>query len=111
QVDFDLKKTEKKQQQVHDFSITDTNANADHHEEFIIEKIEEEEPLADDDLSTKMVENFGLFDPTLELSKYQFPTSELLFEHTTGGITINQAELEENKNRIVDTLNNYKIGI
>lgn len=111
QVDFDLKKTEKKQQQVHDFSITDTNANADHHEEFIIEKIEEEEPLADDDLSTKIVENFGLFDPTLELSKYQFPTSELLFEHTTGGITINQAELEENKNRIVDTLNNYKIGI
>ena len=27
------------------------------------------------------------------------------------GITINQEELEENKNRIVSTLNNYKIGI
>ncbi|HER40714.1 MAG TPA: DNA translocase FtsK, partial [Salinimicrobium catena] len=28
-----------------------------------------------------------------------------------GGITINQEELEENKNRIVDTLKNYKIDI
>src|SRR5690606_7698699 len=88
---------------------TDTTS-ADHHEEFIIETIEEEEPLTDD-LAHKIVENFGLFDPTLELSKYQFPTSELLYEYVLGGITINQAELEENKNRIVDTLNNYKIGI
>lgn len=111
EVSFDLNKIEKKPEPINDFSITDTSANADHHEEFIIETIEEEEPLADDDLAKKIVEDFGLFDPTLELSKYQFPTSELLFEHTTGGITINQAELEENKNRIVDTLNNYKIGI
>ena len=111
EVSFDLNKTERKPEPINDFSITDTSANADHHEEFIIETIEEEEPLADDDLAKKIVEDFGLFDPTLELSKYQFPTSELLFEHTTGGITINQAELEENKNRIVDTLNNYKIGI
>lgn len=111
EVSFDLKKIEKKPELINDFSITDTSANADHHEEFIIETIEEEEPLADDDLAKKIVEDFGLFDPTLELSKYQFPTSELLFEHTTGGITINQAELEENKNRILETLNNYKIGI
>ena len=111
EVSFDLNKIEKKPEPINDFSITDTSANADHHEQFIIETIEEEEPLADDDLAKKIVEDFGLFDPTLELSKYQFPTSELLFEHTTGGITINQAELEENKNRIVDTLNNYKIGI
>ncbi len=111
EVSFDLKKIEKKPEPINDFSITDTSANADHHEEFIIETIEEEEPLADDDLAKKIVEDFGLFDPTLELSKYQFPTSELLFEHTTGGITINQAELEENKNRILETLNNYKIGI
>ena len=30
---------------------------------------------------------------------------------TNSGITINQEELEENKNKIVSTLNNYKIGI
>lgn len=83
--------------------------NLAHNEEFIIEKVEEE--ALDENLANKIVEDFGRYDPTLELSKYQFPKSDLLMEHTSGGITINQAELEENKNKIVDTLNNYKIGI
>ena len=51
------------------------------------------------------------FDPTLELSNYQFPSIELLKEYSGSGITINQTELEENKNRILDTLRNYKIDI
>lgn len=60
----------------------------------------------------KLVEDFGEFDPTLELGNYKFPTLDLLDPHgASGGITINQEELEENKNRIVSTLNNYKIGI
>ncbi|MFT5104336.1 MAG: S-DNA-T family DNA segregation ATPase FtsK/SpoIIIE [Candidatus Latescibacterota bacterium] len=63
-------------------------------------------------ISQKLVEDFGEFDPTLELSNYKFPTIDLLKDYTGGkGITINQEELEENKNRIVATLNNYKIGI
>jgi S-DNA-T family DNA segregation ATPase FtsK/SpoIIIE len=57
------------------------------------------------------VADFGLFDPTLDLSNFKFPTLDLLKEYSTGGITINQEELEENKNRIVDTLRNYKIEI
>lgn len=79
-------------------------------EEFIIETFEEE-TTPEDHLSQQLVKDFGEFDPTLELSNYQFPSVELLMEHTSKGITINQAELEENKNRIVETLNNYKIGI
>ena len=60
----------------------------------------------------KLVEDFGEFDPTLELGKYKFPTLDLLDPHgVSGGITINQEELEENKNKIVNTLKNYKIGI
>ncbi|MCH9660069.1 MAG: DNA translocase FtsK, partial [Bacteroidetes bacterium] len=65
-----------------------------------------------ENLSKKLVEDFGEFDPTLELGNYTFPTIELLKDYTGGqGITINQEELEANKNRIVETLNNYKIGI
>ncbi len=65
-----------------------------------------------ENLSEKLVEDFGEFDPTLELGNYKFPTIDLLKDYTGGkGITINQEELEANKNRIVDTLNNYKIGI
>ena len=71
-----------------------------------------EEETVENTLSKKLVEDFGEFDPTLELSNYQFPTLELLKDYSGGaGITINQEELEENKNRIVDTLSNYKIGI
>ena len=75
-----------------------------------VEQVEEE--LSEtDNLANKLVEDFGQFDPTLELSNYQFPSLDLLKKYDTEGITINQEELEENKNRIVETLSNYKIGI
>ena len=70
------------------------------------------EPEETDALADKLVEDFGEFDPTLELPKYKFPHLDLLDSHgASGGITINQEELEENKNKIVNTLKNYKIGI
>ncbi len=86
---------------------------------------QEEEPelemevaaLATDDevkkLGQQLVEDFGEFDPTLELGQYQFPTVDLLKDYTDGqnNITIDQEELEGNKNRIVETLKNYKIEI
>ncbi|RKN81339.1 FtsK/SpoIIIE family DNA translocase [Ulvibacterium marinum] len=75
--------------------------------EKIVEEKEEKKNIAE-----KLVDDFGEFDPTLELGNYKFPTIELLDQHgVTGGITINQKELEENKNKIVETLKNYKIGI
>lgn len=70
-----------------------------------------EEASETDNLSNKLVEDFGLFDPTLELSKYKFPPLDLLKKYDSESITINQEELEENKNKIVETLNNYNIGI
>jgi len=89
------------------FSIEDTSISQ---ETFFIEKIEEE-VLVEENLAARLVQDFGEFDPTLELSHYQFPPIDLLKEYSSGGITINQAELEENKNKIVDTLKNYSIGI
>jgi len=75
-----------------------------------VEEVEEEKSESDN-LADKLVEDFGQFDPTLELGKYQFPTLDLLKKYDNEGISIDQEELEENKNRIVETLNNYKIGI
>lgn len=75
-----------------------------------IEAAKEEEEV--DELRNKLVEDYGEFDPTLELSNFQFPTIDLLKDYNKGkGITIDQSELEENKNTIVETLRNYKIGI
>ncbi|MFL9843980.1 DNA translocase FtsK [Flavobacterium rhizosphaerae] len=79
-------------------------------ESFVIEK-HVEETSVEENLASKLVKDFGEFDPTLELSNYQFPPIDLLKEYSVGGITINQEELEENKNRIVETLRNYKIDI
>lgn len=75
-----------------------------------VETVEDEEES--DQLSKKLVEDFGEFDPTLELANYQFPSIELLKDYNSGrGITIDQKELEQNKNKIVETLKNYKIDI
>ncbi|MFT6638756.1 MAG: S-DNA-T family DNA segregation ATPase FtsK/SpoIIIE [Flavobacterium sp.] len=90
--------------------IKDEEPEIESSDDFVIEKIEEEESLTEN-LSARLVQDFGEFDPTLELSNYQLPPIELLKDYSGGGITINQAELEENKNRIVDTLKNYNIGI
>ena len=77
---------------------------------FVIETAQEED-IIEENLASRLVSDFGLFDPTLDLSNYKYPTIDLLKEYSTGGITINQEELEENKNKIVDTLRNYKIEI
>jgi DNA segregation ATPase FtsK/SpoIIIE, S-DNA-T family len=78
--------------------------------EMSVEKITEEKSETDN-LADKLVADFGSFDPTLELGNYQFPILDLLKKYDSENITINQEELEENKNRIVNTLGNYKIGI
>ncbi|MDO5607756.1 MAG: DNA translocase FtsK [Capnocytophaga sp.] len=70
-----------------------------------------ENELEPEVLAQKLVENFGEFDPTLDLSNYRFPTLDLLTEPKETGIIINQEELEENKNTIVKTLKDYKIDI
>jgi len=76
-----------------------------------VEHVIEEEEV--ENLSAKLVKDFGEFDPKLELGNYKFPTIDLLKDYSVqnGGITIDQGELEENKNRIVETLKNYKIEI
>jgi S-DNA-T family DNA segregation ATPase FtsK/SpoIIIE len=79
-------------------------------ENFVIEKIADED-MVEENLASRLVKDFGEFDHTLELSNYQFPPLDLLRDYAAGGITINQEELEENKNRIVETLRNYKIDI
>ncbi len=71
----------------------------------------EKEESLDSNLAQELVEKHGFFDPKLELSKYRFPTLDLLKDYGEGSITINQEELEQNKTKIVNTLKNYNIGI
>ena len=106
--------THKKDIPVLDRDTPEVPDEADANEPEIHMEVEKalEEAEESDILAEKLVADFGEFDPTLELANFKFPHLDLLDSHgASGGITINQEELEENKNKIVQTLKNYKIGI
>ena len=69
-----------------------------------------EEEYSSENLSNQLVKDFGEFDPTLELGNFKFPTFNLLKQYNET-ISIDPEELEANKDKIVETLKNYKIGI
>ena len=80
--------------------------NDDSEIEMKIEKVVNEETVRSGSM------NLVDYDHTLELKSYKPPQLKLLSDHDNNGvITINQEELEENKQKIIDTLSNYKIGI
>ncbi|AWM31950.1 FtsK/SpoIIIE family DNA translocase [Hymenobacter nivis] len=51
------------------------------------------------------------YDPTLDLSRYQYPTLELLNDYGQPKAQVTKEELEANKDRIVETLGHYGIAI
>ncbi|SNT10768.1 DNA segregation ATPase FtsK/SpoIIIE, S-DNA-T family [Ekhidna lutea] len=51
------------------------------------------------------------YDPTLDLPRYKFPNPSLLFEYPEKDVKVSKDELEQNKDRIIETLVNFKIGI
>ena len=69
-----------------------------------------EETLSETEIEKKLKE-LGDFDPTLELSQFKMPGMDLLNDYGGSKIEIDKDELENNKNRIVETLGHYKIGI
>ena len=82
-----------------DFSVT------------VAEAPEEDEELSKSEMNDIQKE-YGDYDPKLDLSSYKLPPIDLLrdFGKTAIG-TVDKAELEANKNKIVTTLQDYKIEI
>lgn len=75
-----------------------------------VEVAKTETELSKKDLDRKLKE-FGEYDPKLDLSDYKLPNIDLLAEHGSGNISVDKDELEGNKNKIIETLLNYKINI
>lgn len=73
--------------------------------ESILSKIQIEED------SDELLKEFGEYDPKLDLSNYQYPPLSLLQEYGNNGPKVSNEELEANKNKIVETINNFAIGI
>jgi len=75
-----------------------------------IKKVNSEEKLSETEIEKKLRE-LGDYDPTLELSSFKMPSIDLLNSHGASEIKIDKEDLEEKKNKIVETLGHYKIGI
>ncbi|GAB3952227.1 DNA translocase FtsK [Spirosoma harenae] len=68
----------------------------------------EPDPFEEDDL----VAIHGLYDPTLELAQYQYPTNDLLTEYQNNRkAQVSDDELTANKEKIENTLRNFGIEI
>ena len=75
-----------------------------------ITDVKQEEVLSKSEIEKKL-EELGEYDPTLELSQYKMPGMDLLNDYGDGKIEVDKADLEDKKNKIVETLGHYKIGI
>ena len=91
-------------------SISETKAEQENDLGFEVISATDEETLSKSDIDKKL-EELGDFDPTLELSQFKMPKMDLLNDYGKNKIEIDKKELEKNKNKIVETLGHYNIGI
>ena len=69
------------------------------------------DPEAEEEEDDHLLAELGVYDPTLDLSHYKFPTLDLLKKYESNDTLVNYDEQNENKNRIIKTLDNYGIKI
>lgn len=117
-VDFILKKETPLSSIVDEFSdelsvenTSNDKEEAEESDDFEIEVIDNKDEQMSEDDTDKLRQNYGEYDPTLDLSGYMLPPIDLLKDYGGNTVNIDKDELEENKNRIVETLQNYKIEI
>jgi S-DNA-T family DNA segregation ATPase FtsK/SpoIIIE len=65
----------------------------------------------DDELANRLVSEYGEYDPTKDLEGYILPPLDLMKDWGTSGVSVSKEELETNKDKIVQTLQHYKIEI
>ena len=90
--------------------------NAQEEEEYIITNIKPKAPVSisdntDDNEDNELLEELGLYDPTLELSHYELPTLDLLKKYDVSGGQVDMEEQNNNKDKITGTLEKFGIKI
>ena len=74
----------------------------------VLDEVDENEIIVDE---TTAVPELPPYEPTLDLVNYKYPSLDLLENHGSEKIIQDPAELETNKNQIINTLKNYDIDI
>ena len=92
--------------------ITDNEPKKDDDIEITIEPSPAANNITDPDKKAdELVEKHGLYDQRLDLANFQMPSLDLLKDYGNEEITINREELEQNKNKIVEVLKNFNVGV
>ena len=91
-----------------DFTIKKTPPEAGI--DLVIKEKENEEQLSKGDVN-KLVQEFGPYDPTLELKSFKMPGLECLADHGDGKNKVSDDELSVNKDKIIKTLLDFKIEV
>jgi S-DNA-T family DNA segregation ATPase FtsK/SpoIIIE len=71
---------------------------------------EDEQPVKTKGITPRQTVDTA-YDPVLDLRDYQYPTTDLLETHGSEKIVQDAAELQANKDQIINTLKNYDISI
>ena len=75
-------------------------------------KAEEKQIGLFDEDDNEAIKKLGVYDPTLDLSSYLYPSIDLMKDYQNSDqVQVSMEELKENKNQIVTTLSNYGIEI
>ena len=112
-VENEAKEIQEKNENTADQSDNNEPASDDEFEIEIAkeEAMVDESKLGEQTLAEKLVEEHGEFDPKADLEGYLLPSVELLKDYGSGSVSVNKEELETNKDKIIETLSNYKIDI
>ena len=84
--------------------------NDDEFSVVVAEENEDDKQLSEDEVDNHRKE-YGDYDPKLDLANYTLPSIDLLKDWGGKSVNVDKSELESNKNKIVETLGNYKIEI
>jgi len=96
---------------IENLNNTPTNTVINNEEETEVPVLEPDKTNTQFDALSNLLNEKGEYDPTLDLSSYEKPSTDILDEYGSNTINVQKDELEANKNRIVETLNNYSIQI
>jgi DNA segregation ATPase FtsK/SpoIIIE-like protein len=88
----------------------ESDGDADDDVEFEVKEAQEEEMLTSAQLDD-LTEEFGEYDPTLELARFQLPNIDKLENHGDGKNRVTDDELTQNKENILRTLANFNIEV
>lgn len=102
--EFEIHQEEIKEEETQELEVLEEESDDEENVELTVHKIKDEET------TTKTVISED-YDPKLDLSSYKYPELSLLKDHETGNPSVSNEELINNKNKIIETLANYKIQI